>query len=315
MAITAEMVRDLREKTGAGMMDCKKALTESNGDVEAAIKFLREKGLAAAAKKAGRIAAEGLVTFAVDGGVASLVEVNCETDFVAKNDDFIAFANDVALHVAKNKPARVSAEEAGTGQALLDQKFIKDTSKSVKDVTASKVATIGENISVRRFKLFTGSEAYGTYLHGGGKVGVVVALAIGDKGKASSATVDALAKDVAMHIASEGPLAVNRDGIDQATIQNERDIFIAQAKEQGKPDNIIEKMVEGKINKFLADSCLLDQAFIKDPDMKVGKLIEKTAKELGTTITVQSFGRFKVGEGIEKKTDNLAEEVAKMTKG
>jgi elongation factor Ts len=315
MAITAEMVKDLREKTGAGMMDCKKALTETNGDMEASVKFLREKGLAAAAKKAGRVAAEGLVTFAVDGGVASLVEVNCETDFVGKNDDFVAFANDVAAHIAKNKPARLSSDEAGNGESLLDQKFIKDNAKSVKDVVASKVATIGENISVRRFKLFTGAEAYGTYLHGGGKVGVVVALSVGDKAKAASATVEALAKDIAMHVASEGPLAVSRDGVDKAVIQNERDIFIAQAKEQGKPDNIIEKMVEGKINKFLADSCLLDQAFIKDPDQKVGKLVEKTAKELGTTITVQSFGRFKVGEGIEKKSDNLAEEVAKMTKG
>jgi elongation factor Ts len=294
-------------------MDCKKALTENNGDIDAAIKFLREKGLAAAAKKAGRIAAEGLVTFAVDAGVASLVEVNCETDFVAKNDDFVAFANDVATHIAKNKPARLSSEDAGSGEALLDQKFVKDSAKSVKDVVASKVATIGENISVRRFKTFSGAEAFGTYLHGGGKVGVVVALSVGDKGKATSATVEALARDLAMHVASEGPLAVNRDGIDQAIIQNERDIFIVQAKEQGKPDNIIEKMVEGKINKFLADSCLLDQAFIKDPDQKVGKLVEKTAKELGTTITVLDFGRFKVGEGIEKKTDNLADEVAKMT--
>jgi elongation factor Ts len=315
MAITAAMVKDLREKTGAGMMDCKKALSENDGDFEASVKFLREKGLAAAAKKAGRVAAEGLVSFSIDGNIGSLVEVNCETDFVAKNEDFIKFAQDLANHVGKHKPGKVSTDDEGAGTALLDQPFIGDASKTVSDVVASKIATIGENISVRRFNVFTDGDAYGAYLHAGGKVGVMVSLEVGDKSKASSSTVEILAKDLAMHVASEAPLAINRDGVDPAIIQNERDIFIAQAKEQGKPDNIIEKMVEGKVNKFLADSCLLDQPFIKDPDVKVGKLIEKTAKELGTTLVLKSFARFKVGEGIEKKTDNLADEVAKMTGG
>lgn len=303
MAISASMVKDLREKTGAGMMDCKKALTETNGDVEAAVKFLREKGLAAAAKKAGRVAAEGLVGTHIEGGVAALVEVNCETDFVAKNDDFQKLVADLAAHAAKAKPSDLDA--------MLDSELAGG--KSVKDVVTEKVSTIGENINLRRFGVLTGGDAYGTYLHAGGKIGVVVALSVADADKASSDTVDMLARDVAMHVASEAPLAIDQSGIDQSVVEHEKEIFIAQAKEQGKPDEIIEKMVVGKVNKFLAENCLLDQAFVKDPDMKVKKLVEKTGAELGTTITVKEFARFKVGDGIAKKEENFAEEVAKMT--
>jgi elongation factor Ts len=300
MAITAAQVKELREKTGAGMMDCKKALTENNGDMEAAVKFLREKGLAAAAKKAGRVAAEGLVDTYVEGKVAAVVEVNCETDFVAKNDDFIKLVKDLAAVVGKGNPA--------DGAALND---LDMDGKKVADVMTDKISTIGENMNIRRFQRMDDGDAYGVYQHMGGKIGVVVSLSVSDK--ADSETIKVLARDLAMHVASEAPLAIDRDGVDPAVIDNEKDIFIAQAKEQGKPDNIIEKMVTGKINKFLAESCLLDQAFVKDPDVKVKKLIEKTAKELGADISVKSFARFKVGEGIEKKDENFADEVAKMT--
>ena len=302
MAITAAQVKELREKTGAGMMDCKKALTENNGDMEAAVKFLREKGLAAAAKKAGRVAAEGLVDTYVEGNVAALVEVNCETDFVAKNDDFIKLVKDLAAVVGKGNPA--------DGAALND---LDMDGKKVADVMTDKISTIGENMNIRRFQRMDDGDAYGVYQHMGGKIGVVVSLGVSDK--ADSETIKVLARDLAMHVASEAPLAIDRDGVDQSVIENEKDIFIAQAKEQGKPDNIIEKMVTGKINKFLAESCLLDQAFVKDPDIKVKKLIEKTGKELGADISVKSFARFKVGDGIEKKDENFADEVAKMTGG
>jgi elongation factor Ts len=281
MAITAALVKELREKTGAGMMDCKKALTENDGDMEAAVKFLREKGLAAAAKKAGRVAAEGLVDTFVDGNIAAIVEVNCETDFVAKNDDFIKLVKDLAAVVAKGNPGKLKAEDAGDGTALYD---LDMDGKKVADVMTDKISTIGENMNIRRFQRMDDGDAYGEYLHMGGKIGVVVSLSVSDK--ADSETVKALAKDLAMHVASEAPLAIDKSGVDQAVIDNE---------------------------KVLAESCLLDQAFVKDPDMKVSKLIDKTAKELGATISVQSFARFKVGDGIEKKDENFADEVAKMT--
>ncbi len=305
MAITAAMVKELRDKTGAGMMDCKKALTENNGDVDAAIKFLREKGLAAAAKKAGRVAAEGLVGTFIEGNVAALCEVNCETDFVAKNDDFQGLVGDLAEHVAKKAPAKMDD--------LMGQPFLKNDGQSVEALVTEKISTIGEKISVRRFERYDDGDAYGAYLHSGGKIGVLVKLNLSDKGKASDDNVQNLARDIAMHVASEAPLAITRDDLDPNVVQNEKEIFVAQAKEQGKPDNIIEKMVVGKVNKFIAESCLADQAFIKDPDVKVKNLVENVGKEVGTDISIGGFVRFKVGEGIEKKQDNLAEEVAKMT--
>jgi elongation factor Ts len=301
MAITAGMVKELREKTGAGMMDCKKALTESDGDMEAAVTFLREKGLAAAAKKAGRIAAEGLVGAVIDGGAAALVEVNCETDFVAKNDDFIGLVNDLASHAAKT--------DAGDLDAMLDSKL--DGDKSVKDIVTEKISTIGENIALRRFARRTSGDAYGTYLHGGGKIGVLVELSVGDK--ADDPSVQQLARDLAMHVASESPISVTREEVPQETIDSERAIFKQQALDQGKPEKIVDKIVDGRINKFFAESVLLEQAFIKDPDVTVKKLIAKVGGELSTSIELKGFDRFKVGEGIEKKQDNLAEEVAKMT--
>ena len=298
MAITAAMVKELREATAAGMMDAKKALVETNGDFDAAVDWLRTKGLAKAAKKSGRVAAEGLVAVAVNGGVGVAVEVNSETDFVAKNADFQKMVGAIA--------------GAATGVADIEALAAADLGgKTVADTLTDKIATIGENMNIRRFQRMADGDAYGTYLHMGGKIGVVVSLGVSNQ--ADSETVKMLARDLAMHVASEAPLAIDKDGVDQSVIENEKDIFIAQAKEQGKPDNIIEKMVTGKINKFLAESCLLDQAFVKDPDMKVKKLIEKTGKELDADISVKSFARFKVGEGIAKKDENFADEVAKMT--
>jgi len=302
MAITASMVKELREKTGAGMMDCKKALTETDGDLDGAVTFLREKGLSAAAKKSGRIAAEGLIGTAIEGTVASMVEVNCETDFVAKNEDFQNFVKSVSDQVLK-----VETDEL---EALLASKF--DGDKSLEAVVSTQVATIGEKISVRRFMRMSGGDAYGMYMHGGGSIGVLVELGV-TNGKGSDASITQLAKDIAMHVASESPVAITRDEVSPETIAAERSIFKQQALDQGKPEKIVDKIVDGRINKFFAESVLLEQAFVKDPDLTVKKLVGKIGKELGAEVSVKRFERFKVGEGIEKKSDNLAEEVAKMT--
>lgn len=313
MAITAQMVKELREKTGAGMMDCKKALTENNGDLEAAVTFLREKGLAAAAKKAGRIAAEGLVGIFFEGNVAALCEVNCETDFVAKNEDFQRLTADVTEHVAQQNPAKVKGEDEGEGEALYDQAFLKNSEKTVNDIVTERIATIGENIGVRRFMRMSGGDAYGAYNHGSGNIGVIVELKLGDASKASEDSIKSLAKDLAMHVASEAPLALRREELDADIVEQERQIFRQQALDSGKPENIVDKIVEGRVQKFYAESCLVEQGFIKDPDVKVQKRIEQVGKDLGTTVELTRYARFKVGEGIEKKSDNLAEEVAKMT--
>lgn len=315
MAITAQMVKELREKTGAGMMDCKKALTETNGDMEAAVTYLREKGLAAAAKKAGRVAAEGLVGIHVAGGVAAMVEVNCETDFVARNEEFQALVQDLAEHVAKKAPGKVRADEEGAGEALLEQPFEKNPEKKVGEVVAEKIATIGENIGVRRLVRFEGGDVYGEYIHGGVSIGALVELKLSDKGKAGDEKVQALARDLAMHVASEAPLALRREEVPADVIAKERSIYKQQALDQGKPENIVDKIVEGRLQKFYAESCLLEQQFIKDPDVKVQKLVQTVGKEVGTEIEVVRYARFKVGEGIEKREDNLVDEVKKMTEG
>lgn len=302
--ITAAMVKELREKTGAGMMDCKKALTESGGDVEAAITYLREKGLAAAAKKAGRVAAEGLVRMHIEGNTAALVEVNCETDFVAKNEDFQKLAADVAATAAKANPADLDALlEADMG------------GRKVKDHVTEKISTIGENITVRRFARLEGGDVYGEYLHGGGAIGVLVELKLSDASKASAEAVQTLARDLAMHVASEDPISVSRDEVPEATLATERAIYKQQALEQGKPEKIVDKIVEGRVQKFFAERVLLEQPFIKDPDVSVKKLLEKVGKEAGTELSLTRFARFKVGEGIEKKSEDFADEVARMTGG
>ena len=289
-AVTAGMVKELREMTGAGMMDCKKALAATDGDMDKAVEFLRENGMAKAAKKAGRIAAEGLVATYVtaDKKVGSVVEVNAETDFVAKNDEFVNFVNDVAEIVADKNPADV--------EALLETTY-KETGKTVKEVLTEKIATIGENMTIRRFERFESEGLVESYIHGAGKIAVLVDFAKGEK---------ELAKDVCMQIAAARPEYLNRESVPQERVAKEMEILKAQAMNEGKPAEIAEKMVQGRIGKFYGEICLLDQEFVKDPSMKVGDLIKSKGAE------IVRFARFEKGEGIEKKEENFAEEVMKQ---
>ena len=292
--ITASQVKELREKTGAGMMDCKKVLTETNGDEEKAIELLRERGIAKAAKKSDRIAAEGLVATYVsdDNKVGVVVEVNAETDFVAKNEEFRAFVADVAEQIAKENPANV--------EELLNQKSIKDSSKTVGEVLTNKIATIGENMSIRRFERFEANGLIESYIHGDGKIGVLVELEGGDSN---------LAKDICMQIAAARPEYLDRASVPAERVEKEMEILKAQAINEGKPAEIAEKMVQGRLGKFYAEICLVEQDFVKDPDTKVGKLVEsKGAKIL-------RFARFEKGEGLQKREENFAEEVAKQING
>ncbi len=294
--ISASTVKELRERTGCGMMDCKKALTETNGDMDKAIEFLREKGLAAAVKKAGRIASEGLVDILVDGNVGAMVEVNSETDFVAKNAEFQQFVKDVAKQVIATNPADV--------EALLDSKFV-DGDNTIREMLTEKIATIGENMNVRRFERFEGNVV--GYVHGGGRIGVMVLAegALDDAGHEA-------ARDAAMQIAAINPLYLDKDVVPAEDIEKEKAIIIAQIKEDpknaNKPDNIIEKMVGGKINKFFEQNCLNQQAFVKDDSMSVSKYLESKGVKL------TKYARFEKGEGLEKKVDDFAAEVASMTK-
>ena len=291
--ITASQVKDLREKTGAGMMECKKVLTETDGDMEKAIELLRERGIAKAAKKSDRVAAEGLVTAYVseDGKVGAVAEVNAETDFVAKNDEFRAFANDVAKQVAVKNPNDV--------EELLAQTFINDETKTVSEVLTNKIATIGENMSVRRFERFESAGLVEQYIHGDGKIGVLVELEGGDI---------ELAKDICMQIAAARPEFLDRESVPAERLAKEMEILKAQAMNEGKPEAIAEKIVQGRVGKFYSEICLVDQEFVKNPDMKVSELVaSKNAK-------IVRFARFEKGEGIEKKEENFAEEVMKQIK-
>jgi elongation factor Ts len=308
MAFTANDVKVLRETTGVGMMDCKKALTAADGDMEKAIEWLREKGLATAQKKAGRIAAEGVsMTYICDCGSAAVVEVNIETDFAAKNEEFKKFAETVAEVVAKNNPADVDA--------LMAMNF-PGTDKTIEDMRKEKVMVIGENIQVRRFARYdTGMTV--SYIHMGGKIGVLVNLDVSDNIKNNPAVVE-LGKDLAMQVAAMRPSFRDKSDVDEATIAKEKEIYMVQAKEDpknaGKPDNIIEKMVTGRISKFFTETCLLQQEFVKGDKISVEKHVAEVAKSLGGKIEVKAFTRFETGEGIEKKADNFAEEVASMVK-
>ena len=289
--ITAALVKELRERTGSGMMDCKKALTAVEGDMDKAIDFLREKGLAAAAKKAGRIAAEGVVGSFVsaDGKIGAIVEVNCETDFVAKTDGFKALVEKIAAHIVATKPADV--------EALLASELDGQTVEAL--VTAS-VAKIGEKISVRRFALYEAPEGVvAAYIHGGGKIGVIVELKGGNA---------ELGKDVAMHVAAANPSYLERSQVPAAELEHEKEVLSEQAKNEGKPEKIIEKMVMGRINKYYKEVCLVDQEFVKDPDQTVGKLVKAAGAE------VLAFSRFQLGEGIEKKQEDFAAEVMSQIK-
>ena len=291
--ITAELVKELREKTGAGMMDCKKVLTETNGDMEKAAELLRERGIAKAAKKSDRIAAEGLVyTYVTDDKkVGAVVEVNAETDFVAKNAEFKTFVANVAEQIAKQNPKDVAD--------LLNQKSIQETDKTVGEVLTNKIATIGENMSIRRFERFETTGLIESYIHGDGKIGVLINMENGDS---------ELAKDLCMQIAAARPEYLDRASVPEEKVAKEMEILKAQAMNEGKPAEIAEKMVQGRVGKFYGEICLLEQPFVKDPDMKVQKLVEsKNAK-------VIEFARFEKGEGIEKRQENFAEEVAKQMK-
>ena len=291
--ITASQVKDLREKTGAGMMDCKKVLTETDGDMEKAIELLRERGIAKAAKKSDRIAAEGIVAAYVseDGKVGAVVEVNSETDFVAKNEEFKTFVEDVAEQIAKENPANV--------EELLEQTSIKDSNKTVKEVLTDKIAKIGENMTIRRFERFESNGLVEKYIHGDGKIGVLVDIENGDA---------ELAKDICMQIAAAKPEFLDREAVPQERLDKEMEILKAQAMNEGKPEAIAEKIVQGRVGKFYSEICLVEQEFVKNPDLKVKELLSsKNAK-------INRFARFEKGEGIEKKEENFAEEVMKQIK-
>ena len=300
MAFTAQDVKELREMTGCGMMDCKKALTEAGGDKEKAVELLREKGLATAAKKAGRIASEGIVKAYVDGNVGVLVEVNSETDFVAKNDEFLTFVDNVAKTVAENNPADVEA---------LKELKMSGSDTTVGEELTAKIAKIGENMNIRRFVRFVGAVC--SYIHGGGRIGVLVKF---DTDCADKDGFADFAKDIAMQIAAAGAQYLDKDAVPTEVVEKEKEILSVQALNEGKPANIVEKMVLGRINKFYKEVCLVEQEFIKDSDMSVSKYIAETAKKLGGTIKVAEYARFEKGEGLEKKQDNFADEVASMIK-
>ena len=291
--ITAAQVKDLREKTGAGMMDCKKALTETNGDMEKAIEYLREKGIAKAGKKSGRIAAEGLVECYIsdDGKTGAIVEVNAETDFVAKNQEFKDFVMDVAKQIVEKNPADV--------EALLAQESISEAGKTVQEVLTNKIATIGENMNIRRFARFESEGLVAKYIHGDGKIAVLIEVTKNNPD---------LAKDICMQIAAARPEFVRDSEVPEERVAKEMEILKVQAMNEGKPEAIAEKMVQGRLKKFYAEICLVDQEFVKDPSKKISDILKENDMD------VVRFIRFEKGEGIEKKEENFAEEVAKQLK-
>ena len=300
--ITAQMVKELRESTGAGMMDCKKALQEAEGNMEKAVDILREKGLSKAAKKADRVAAEGLVTVEInaDHTAAAIVEVNSETDFVAKNEDFKQFVKDAA--------EMALATEATEIAALLEENHAEG--KALKDVLNDRIAKIGEKLDFRRFETITSEGQISGYIHGAGKIGVLVEMIT----TAKDAEVIAMGRDIAMQVAAMNPKYVSREDVDPAYIAHETEVLTAQALNEGKPANIVEKMIKGRLEKELKEVCLLEQPFVKNGDLTIKALVAETAKKVGADITLGRVVRFEVGEGIEKKEENFAEEVAKQLK-
>ncbi|MBQ4505680.1 MAG: elongation factor Ts [Firmicutes bacterium] len=306
-AVTAQLVKELRDATGAGMMDCKKALTATEGDMEKAIDYLRENGLAKAAKKSGRIASEGLARLAVnaDGTKAAVVEVNSETDFVAKNPDFIEFVEKIA-DIALNDP------EADCEKCILSCKY--DDEGTVSEALTSKIATIGENMSIRRLaRLGTEGVKYVGYTHGGGRICVLVGL----KTDADVAEITECGKDVAMQVASMSPKFVDESSVDPEYLAHEKEILIAQAQNESpdKPQAIIEKMITGRLKKTLKETCLTDQVFVKNSELSVKQYVDSVAKAIGKPIQIVEMVRYEVGEGLEKKSENFAEEVAKQMHG
>ena len=291
--VTASLVKELREKTGAGMMDCKKVLTETDGDMEKAIELLRERGIAKAAKKSGRVAAEGLVEAYIseDGKVGAIVEVNSETDFVAKNEEFKTFVKNVAKQVVEKNPKDV--------EELLNQEAIFEAGKTVNEALVGKIATIGENLSIRRFARFESKGLLESYIHGDGKIAVLINMAKGDK---------EVAKDLCMQIAAARPEYLNEQAVPEERVEKEKEILKVQTMNEGKPEAIAEKIVLGRIRKFFEEICLVDQVFVKDSNMKVSELLKQKDAE------VVEFVRFEKGEGIEKKEENFAEEVMNQLK-
>ncbi len=291
--VTATLVKELREKTGAGMMDCKKVLTETDGDMEKAIELLRERGIAKAAKKSGRVAAEGLVEAYIseDGKIGAIVEVNSETDFVGKNEEFKTFVMNVAKQIVEKNPTDV--------EALLAQESIEVAGKTVQEVLVEKIATIGENMNIRRFARFEAEGLVEKYIHGDGKIAVLVNMKKGNK---------EVAKDVCMQIAAARPEYVRKEEVPEERVSKEMEILKAQTMNEGKPEAIAEKIVQGRIGKFYEEICLVDQAFVKDPSKKVNQLLSETDSE------VVEFARFEKGEGIEKEETNFAEEVMSQLK-
>ncbi len=303
MSITASMVGELRTKTGAGMMDCKKALTESAGDMDKAVDILRKKGLAAASKKAGRVAAEGMVVAAGAGNRGAVVEVNAETDFVAKNELFQKFAGTVAEVVLSKAPADVEALKALP---------FPSTGRTVGEELTQQIATIGENMDIRRFaRCEVSSGVVANYIHGAGKIGTLVELSTA---KGDDARVLDLARQLAMHVAAASPQYLRREEVPAEVVDKEKEIMRAKAKESGKPENILDKIIEGQVNKFFGEVCLLEQAFVIDPDQKVGKVVEKLGKEIGSEVLLSRYSRLQLGEGLEKKQDDFASEVASLSK-
>ncbi len=291
--VTASLVKDLREKTGAGMMDCKKVLTETDGDMEKAIELLRERGIAKAAKKSGRVAAEGLVEAYIseDGKIGAVVEVNSETDFVGKNEEFKTFVMNIAKQIVEKKPTDV--------EALLAQESMEVAGKTVQEVLVDKIATIGENMNIRRFARFEADGLVEKYIHGDGKIAVLVNMKKGNS---------EVAKDICMQIAAARPEYVRKEEVPEERVNKEMEILKAQTMNEGKPEAIAEKIVQGRIGKFYEEICLIDQAFVKDPNKKVNQLLSETDSE------VVEFARFEKGEGIEKKEENFAEEVMNQLK-
>lgn len=306
--ITAAVVKELRERTGAGMMDCKKALSETNGDIEKAIEYLREKGLAAAAKKAGRVAAEGLVSsyLTVDKKVGVLVEVNCETDFVAKNPDFQKFVEDTAVIVAEKAPADVET---------LSKLAMKD-GKTVAEKLTELISTIGENMSVRRFARFEIKDngVVDSYIHMGGKIGVLIEVTTAKAETTANPEFISLVKDLAMQVAAAKPEYISRNEVPEAVLEQEKAIYKAQAVNEGKPEAIAEKIMMGRIEKYYKEICLNEQVFIKDGEKTITKLIQELSSKLGDNIAVTKFARFEKGEGIEKRKEDFADEVMSQIK-
>ncbi len=307
MSISATMVKELREKTSAGMMDCKKALEEAKGDFEAAIEWLRVKGLSAAAKKSDRIAAEGLVSAATSGKTAAVVEINSETDFVSRNEGFKSFVSDVLTHVLTSNSTA----------PILEQDSIKTPSKKISDTLKEAIATLGENIVIRRSEKYsvTGEGIVHTYIHGEGKIGVMIEVGAANAAAANAPETKTFAADVCMHIAATNPLALSQADMNPTVVAKEKEILKLKNLESGKKPEMVDKIVEGQIRKFLAENCLMDQGFVKNPEITIAALMKEVSAKVVGDLTIKRFTRFELGAGIEKKVVDFAAEVAAQTQG